>query len=107
MIFPVPHPWKIVAIHCWMETMVHFGLVRWLVCIVFDYQTRQISLHPLAVRYPQLKDVLVSTLFRDSRRRVWIGTEESLYMCADGEMRVMADSAGGLFSWPDTGVVCI
>lgn len=32
--------------------------------------------------------------FRDSRRRVWIGTEESLYMCADGEMRVMADSAG-------------
>ena len=70
----------------WIGSMA--GLYR------FDYQTRQISLHPLAVRYPQLKDVLVSTLFRDSRRRVWIGTEESLYMCADGEMRVMADSAG-------------
>ena len=70
----------------WIGSMA--GLYR------FDYQTKEMSLHPLAIRYPQLKDVLVSTVFRDSRRRVWIGTEESLYMYADGEMQVMADSAG-------------
>ena len=59
----------------------------------FNYQTKEMSLHPVALRYSQLKGVLVSTLFRDSKQRIWIGTEESLYMCADGELHVMTDSA--------------
>lgn len=69
----------------WVGSMA--GLYR------FDYQTKEMSLHPLALRYSQLKGVLVSTLFRDSKQRIWIGTEESLYMCADGELHVMTDSA--------------
>lgn len=69
----------------WVGSMA--GLYR------FNYQTKEMSLHPLALRYSQLKGVLVSTLFRDSKQRIWIGTEESLYMCADGELHVMTDSA--------------
>ena len=59
----------------------------------FDKRTKEVSLHPLAIKYPQLKGVLVTTLFRDSRQRIWIGTEESLYMYAGGEVQVMVDSA--------------
>lgn len=59
----------------------------------FDKRTKEMSLHPLALKYPKLKGVLVSTLFRDSRQRVWIGTEESLYMYDNGEVQVMVDPA--------------
>ncbi len=58
----------------------------------FDKQTKELLPHPLALKYPQLKGVLVSTLFRDSKQRTWIATEESLYMYANGKVQVMVDS---------------
>ena len=53
---------------------------------LFDKQTGEFSLHPLAKKHSKLKNVLIYTLFRDSKGRIWIGTEESLFLYAGGKL---------------------
>lgn len=69
----------------WVGTMG--GLYR------FDKQSRQLELHPLAKKQSKLKDVLINTLYRDSKGRVWIGTEESLFIFANGQMEELVDTS--------------
>lgn len=57
----------------------------------FDKKTKQLSLHPLAQKYPRLNSVLISVLYRDSKDRIWIGTEESLFVYADGKLEEWKD----------------
>ncbi len=57
----------------------------------FDKKTRQLTLHPLAQKYPKLNSVLISVLYRDSQNRIWIGTEESLFVYADGKLEEWKD----------------
>lgn len=53
---------------------------------LFDKQTGELSLHPLAKKHDKLKNVLIYTLFRDSKGRIWIGTEESLFLYTGGKL---------------------
>lgn len=53
---------------------------------LFDKQTGELSPHPLVKRYNKLGNVLIYTLFRDSKGRIWIGTEESLFLYAGGKL---------------------
>lgn len=53
---------------------------------LFDKRTGELSMHPLAKKYRKLENVLIYTLFRDSKGRIWIGTEESLFLYADGKL---------------------
>lgn len=53
---------------------------------LFDKQTGELSRHPLGKKYRKLENVLIYTLFRDSKRRIWIGTEESLFLYVDGKI---------------------
>lgn len=57
----------------------------------FDKKTRQLSLHPLAQKYPRLNSILISVLYRDSKDRIWIGTEESLFVYANGKLEEWKD----------------
>ena len=57
----------------------------------FNKNTRQLSLHPLAQKYPELNTVLISLLYRDSKNRIWIGTEESLFVYANGKLEEWKD----------------
>lgn len=57
----------------------------------FDKKTRKLSLHPLAQKYPRLNSVLISVLYRDSKDRIWIGTEESLFVYANGKLEEWKD----------------
>lgn len=57
----------------------------------FDKKTKKLSLHPLAQKYPRLNSILISVLFRDSEDRIWIGTEESLFVYADGKLEEWKD----------------
>lgn len=59
----------------------------------FNKNTRQLSLHPLAQKYPELNTVLISFLYRDSKDRIWIGTEESLFVYANGKLEEWKDHA--------------
>lgn len=58
---------------------------------VFNKTTKQLSLHPLAQKYPKLNSVLISVLYRDSKDRIWIGTEESLFVYANGKLEEWKD----------------
>lgn len=53
---------------------------------LFDKRTGELSMHPLGKKYRKLENVLIYTLFRDSKGRIWIGTEESLFLYADGKL---------------------
>ena len=53
---------------------------------LLDKRTGVLSLHPLAKKHGKLENVLIYTLFRDSKGRIWIGTEESLFLYADGKL---------------------
>lgn len=53
---------------------------------LFDKRTGELSLHPLAKKHRKLENVLIYTLFRDSKDRIWIGTEESLFLYANGNL---------------------
>lgn len=53
---------------------------------LFDKQTGGFSLHLLAKKHNKLENVLIYTLFRDSKGRIWIGTEESLFLYAGGKL---------------------
>lgn len=53
---------------------------------LFDKQTGELSPHPLAKKHNKLENVLIYTLFRDSKGRIWIGTEESLFLYAGGKL---------------------
>ena len=57
----------------------------------FNKKTHQLSLHPLAQKYPQLNTILISVLYRDSKDRIWIGTEESLYVYSNGKLEERKD----------------
>lgn len=57
----------------------------------FDKKTKKLSLHPLAQKYPRLNSVLISVLYRDSKGRIWIGTEESLFVYANGKLEEWKD----------------
>lgn len=57
----------------------------------FDKNTKQLSLHPLAQKYPRLNSVLISVLYHDSKNRIWIGTEESLFVYANGKLEEWKD----------------
>ncbi len=57
----------------------------------FDKKTKKLSLHPLAQKYPRLNSVLISVLYRDSKDRIWIGTEESLFVYANGKLEEWKD----------------
>lgn len=68
----------------------------------FDKQTRRFTRHAAAERAPRLASQHISTLFRDSKRRVWIGTDMGLYLCSEGcrDVRSLSDtkiSGGGIF----------
>lgn len=67
----------------WVGSLI--GLYR------FDKNTKQLSLHPLAQKYPRLNSVLISVLYRDSKNRIWIGTEESLFVYANGKLEEWKD----------------
>lgn len=70
----------------WVGTMV--GLYQ------FDRKNKTFSLHPLANKYTKLNEVLIYTFCRDSQGRVWIGTEESLFVCTgDGKVRELTDKS--------------
>lgn len=58
----------------------------------FDKKTKQLSLHPLAQKYPRLNSVLISVLYRDSKDRIWIGTEESLFVYENGKLKEWKDN---------------
>lgn len=53
---------------------------------LFNKKTGELSQHPLAQKHNKLENVLIYTLFRDSKGRIWIGTEESLFLYADGKL---------------------
>lgn len=57
----------------------------------FDKKTKKLSLHPLAQKHPRLNSVLISVLYRDSKDRIWIGTEESLFVYANGKLEEWKD----------------
>lgn len=58
----------------------------------FNKKTKQLSLHPLAQKYPRLNSVLISVLYRDSKDRIWIGTEESLFVYENGKLQEWKDN---------------
>ena len=57
----------------------------------FDKKSHQLSLHPLAQKYPELNTILISVLYRDSRGRIWVGTEESLFVYDNGKLEERKD----------------
>lgn len=59
----------------------------------FDKRSKKLELHPLAKIHPKLKNVLINTLYRDHTGRIWIGTEESLFIYANGQLEEQADSS--------------
>lgn len=67
----------------WVGSLI--GLYR------FDKKARRLSLHPLAEKYPRLNSILISVLYRDSQNRIWIGTEESLFVYANGTLEEWKD----------------
>lgn len=67
----------------WVGSII--GLYR------FDKKTKQLSSHPLAQKYPQLNSLLIFVLYRDSKDRIWIGTEESLFVYANGKLEEWKD----------------
>ena len=76
----------------------------------FDKQTRRFTRHTAAERAPRLASQHISTLFRDSKRRVWIGTDMGLYLCSEGcrDVRSLSDtkiSGGGFLDSPS--VLCV
>ncbi len=58
---------------------------------LFNKKTGQLSLHPLAQKYPKLNSVLISVIYRDSKDRIWIGTEESLFVYANNKLEEWKD----------------
>lgn len=72
----------------WVGSII--GLYR------FDKKTGQLSLHPLAQEYPRLNSILISVLYRDSANRIWIGTEESLFVYANGKLEEWKDGTSGV-----------
>lgn len=76
----------------------------------FDKQTRRFSRHAAAERAPRLASQHISTLFRDSKRRVWIGSDMGLYLCSEGcrDVRSLSDtkiSGGGFLG--SSSVLCV
>ena len=67
----------------WVGTII--GLYQ------FNKKTGSLSLHPLAQKHPRLNNMLISVLYRDSKERIWIGTEESLFVYADGKLEEWKD----------------
>lgn len=57
----------------------------------FDKKNKQLFPHPLTKECPQLNSILISILYRDSKNRIWIGTEESLFVYADGKLEEWKD----------------
>lgn len=57
----------------------------------FNKKTKQLFLHPLAKKYPRLNSVLISVLYRDSKDRIWIGTEESLFVYENNKLEEWKD----------------
>ena len=57
----------------------------------FDKKTGQLALHPLAQEYPRLNSLLINVLYRDSKERIWIGTEESLFVYDNGKLEEWKD----------------
>lgn len=48
----------------------------------FDKARRQFTRHPAAEHEPALASRQIMTLFRDSKERVWVGTDAGLYLCS-------------------------
>lgn len=57
----------------------------------FDKKTRKLSLHPLVQKQPKLSSLQITTLYRDSKDQIWIGTEESLFVYAHGKLEERKD----------------
>jgi len=76
----------------------------------FDKRTRRFSRHPAAEQEPQLASQQISTLYRDSRKRIWIGTDSGLYCYSEkgGDVRSLTGTkfAGGGFLG-EVAVLCI
>lgn len=57
----------------------------------FDKKNKQLFPHPLTKECPRLNSILISILYRDSKNRIWIGTEESLFVYANGKLEEWKD----------------
>lgn len=57
----------------------------------FDKKTKKLSLHPLVQKQSKLSSLQITTLYRDSKDRIWIGTEESLFVYANGKLEEWKD----------------
>ncbi len=57
----------------------------------FDKKTGQLTIHPLIQKYPRLSSLLINVLYRDSKERIWIGTEESLFVYDNGKLEEWKD----------------
>ena len=69
----------------WVGTMV--GLYQ------FDKQSRRLQKHPVAWRFPALDRCLINVLYKDSKNRIWIGTEQSLFCYAAGKLTEVKDAS--------------
>lgn len=56
----------------------------------FDPATGRFSRHPCADYEPRLASLPITTLFRDSKHRVWIGTQAGLYLWQPDQRQVLA-----------------
>lgn len=76
----------------------------------FDKQNHLFSRHPAAERESQLASHQITTLCRDSKQRVWVGTDAGLYICSEGNRDVRSLSgtkiSGGGFL-DEAFVLCI
>lgn len=57
---------------------------------LFDKRTGRVSPHPAAVRERRLGTAQILALLRDSRRRVWIGTDSGIFVCSPDEEEIRA-----------------
>ena len=56
----------------------------------FDPAAGRFSRHPCTDYEPRLGSLPITTLFRDSKRRVWIGTQAGLYLWQPDQRQVLA-----------------
>lgn len=78
------------------ENEGHFMLGSMIGLFQFDKAKQKISVHPIAQKKPILQKSFIINLFKDSKEKIWIATEESGILIYHNEMLTeIADSASG------------